>query len=182
MSRSRRGTCWLWDPIGTIAVPDGIEELRWSPLVGCADWDRAIATAHALAGADVLQGVSVTDPRELSGILSTADSLVVMACLQDLSQARSRWDRAADGFLTLFTHTLVLPGIADMTTLRQISDLAGQVDVPTSSTSRTNQLVSPTTTSWHTERRPRLPVDVIAAGRPGEALLLSRAHPARVRL
>jgi hypothetical protein len=37
-----------------------------------------------------------------------------MACLQDLSQARTRWsDAAADGFLTLFQTKLLLPAITD---------------------------------------------------------------------
>jgi hypothetical protein len=60
---------------------------------------------------------------------------LVLACLQDLSQARYRWGTQADGFLTLFTHKLVLPGIADTTTLRAISDLAGEVSVRIRSTS-----------------------------------------------
>ncbi len=43
-----------------------------------------------------------------------SQGLVAMACLQDLSQARARWGAAADGFLTLFTHKLVLPAVADI--------------------------------------------------------------------
>ena len=39
--------------------------------------------------------------------------LLVLACLQDLSQARVRWGTAADGFLSLFGTTVVLRGIAD---------------------------------------------------------------------
>ena len=43
--------------------------------------------------------------------------LHVMACLQDLSQARNRWgDAAADGFLSLFQTKLILTGIADSRT------------------------------------------------------------------
>ncbi len=49
--------------------------------------------------------------------------LLVLACLQDLSQARNRWGTAADGFLSLFGTTVVLPGIADTRTLRDISAL-----------------------------------------------------------
>ena len=51
--------------------------------------------------------------------------LLVLACLQDLSQARVRWGQAADGFLSLFGTTVVLRGIADTSTLRDISALAG---------------------------------------------------------
>ncbi len=43
--------------------------------------------------------------------------LLVLACLQDLSQARGRWGPAADGFLSLFGTTVVLQGIADTATL-----------------------------------------------------------------
>jgi type IV secretion system protein VirD4 len=337
-ARARIGTCWVWDPTASVDLPDGVEPLCWSPVVGCTDWDQAVATAHALAGAarpdrgasdyhwveraqavlapllhaaalfeatlptvlswlhrrellqplslleeagahiasDLLHGVALTDPRELSGILSTADSLlaayrtnaaleatrnptfapdrfaastdtiylcspaashhlhaplvvalldqirtaiyrqavsepvlwildelahiaplpdlaatiaeggsqglIVLACLQDLSQARTRWHQAADGFLTLFTHKIVLPGIADIVTLRQISDLAGQIEMNVPSTSRDDRLIAPTTTSWHRQFRPRLPVDQVAAGRPGEALLLTRTHSTRVRI
>ena len=46
--------------------------------------------------------------------------LLVLACLQDLSQARVRWGAAADGFLSLFGTTVVLRGIADTSTLRDI--------------------------------------------------------------
>ena len=36
------------------------------------------------------------------------------AGLQDLSQARARWGTAADGFLSLFGTTVVLPGIGEL--------------------------------------------------------------------
>ncbi len=51
--------------------------------------------------------------------------LLVLACLQDLSQARGRWGPAADGFLSLFGTTVVLPGIADTATLRDIERAGG---------------------------------------------------------
>jgi len=55
--------------------------------------------------------------------------LVTLACLQDLHQARARWGRAADGFLTLFAAKLALGGIADRDTLTQLSYLGGSSDV-----------------------------------------------------
>lgn len=337
-TRANKGRCYIWDPNRQTPLPAGAEPLRWSPVVGCQQWDQAVATAHALAGAarpdrhngethwieraqavlapllhaaalnntglpavtawlhrrellepltalqqaeatlaaDVLQGVTKTDPRELSGILSTADSLLaayntntaldttrnpnldpatfptstdtiylcptgtnhqlhapliialldqirthtyhhkprppllwtldelahiaplpdltatiaeggsqgltILACLQDLSQARHRWHQQADGFLTLFTHKIILPGIADTTTLRQISDLAGDTDIPVPTTSRDNRLISPTTTSWRPDRRPRLPINTIANGQPHQALLITRTTPHRVHI
>jgi type IV secretion system protein VirD4 len=54
--------------------------------------------------------------------------LHVMACLQDLSQARERGDAAADGFLSLFQTKLILSGIADSRTLEAISLALGEYD------------------------------------------------------
>ncbi len=54
--------------------------------------------------------------------------LTLLAALQDLSQARARWGKAADGFLTLFGAKLLLPGIADTTTLEAVSTMLGEYD------------------------------------------------------
>jgi hypothetical protein len=338
-ARARLGKVWLSCPGGNLEVPEGAEELCWSPLVGCEAWDEAVARAHALStaarpnptahdahwvergqallapllhaaalgngdmavvlswlhrrdlrvplslldemtsrsAADVLVGIAQPEAREQSGIFSTADSLLaayrsnaalqaarfsnfspadfaqskdtvyicapgtaqalyaplvvalldqvrravygapsprrrccspwragsraplpdlaatvaeggsqgllVLACLQDLSQARYRWGTQADGFLTLFTHKLVLPGIADTTTLRAISDLAGEVSVRIRSTSVHHGLLRrPASTTWSTRRQLRLPVDAIARGTPGAGLLVSGTSMVRVWL
>ena len=100
--------------------------------------------------------------------------LLVLACLQDLSQARTRWGPAADGFLSLFGTTVVLRGIADTTTLRDISALAGDRAVPAMTVSRSVDRwgrVRPST-SLGTSRQPGLPVDAVAHGTPGRALVL----------
>jgi type IV secretion system protein VirD4 len=113
---------------------------------------------------------------DLPGMVSegAGQGLLVLACLQDLSQARARWGPAADGFLSLFGSTVVLPGIADVGTLRDLSALAGDHDVATLSLSHT---VGPhgrlrPSTSLGPRRLPRQPVDAIAHGRPGHALVL----------
>ncbi|MDA8342999.1 MAG: type IV secretory system conjugative DNA transfer family protein, partial [Actinomycetota bacterium] len=49
--RYRKGNCFLFDPSGTAPVPPGVVALRWSPVTGCRVFERAVATAHALAGA-----------------------------------------------------------------------------------------------------------------------------------
>jgi type IV secretion system protein VirD4 len=55
--------------------------------------------------------------------------LHLLICLQDLSQARTRWgDPAADGFLSLFQTKLILTGIADSKTLESISLALGEYD------------------------------------------------------
>jgi len=100
--------------------------------------------------------------------------LLVLACLQDLSQARQRWGTAADGFLSLFGTTVVLRGIADTTTLRDLSALAGAREVPVTTLSRSVGhwgRIRPST-SVGTTRQACLPVDEVAHGRPGCALVL----------
>ena len=100
--------------------------------------------------------------------------LLVLACLQDLSQARGRWGGAADGFLSLFGTTVVLRGIADTRTLRDLSALAGDHQVTSTTVSRSVDQwgrIRPST-SQGTARQPRLPVDALARGVPGRALVL----------
>jgi len=100
--------------------------------------------------------------------------LLVLACLQDLSQARARWGQAADGFLSLFGTTVVLRGIADTATLRDISALAGDRDVATTTVSRSvgGWGRIRTATSVGSTRQARLPVDAVARGAPDRALVL----------
>ena len=54
--------------------------------------------------------------------------LMLLAALQDLSQARQRWGAQADGFLTLFGTKLILSGIADSKTLDAMSQMLGEYD------------------------------------------------------
>lgn len=112
-----------------------------------------------------------------------SQGLVVLACLQDLSQARTRWDKAADGFFTLFTQKVILPGIADMATLKAISALAGDVDVNIRSISKDHRGLFPTSsTTTSVRRQPRLPFDRIAVLPVGTGLLVTAGHLARVRV
>jgi type IV secretion system protein VirD4 len=100
--------------------------------------------------------------------------LLVLACLQDLSQARVRWGSAADGFLSLFGTTVVLRGIADTSTLRDISALAGDREVATTTLSKSVDRwgrLRPSA-SVGTGHQKRLPVDAVAHGTPGQALVL----------
>ncbi|HEY1633942.1 MAG TPA: type IV secretory system conjugative DNA transfer family protein [Acidimicrobiales bacterium] len=115
---------------------------------------------------------------DLAAIVSEGASqgLLTLACLQDLSQARTRWGQAADGFMSLFGTKVVLPGIGDLRTLELVSALAGEAEVAVRSVSkspwrpRTRVPRSSVTTS--TRRQRRLPVDSIAQGRVGHALLI----------
>jgi type IV secretion system protein VirD4 len=134
---------------------------------------------------------------DLPGMVSEGggQGLLTLACLQDLSQARGRWGAAADGFLSLFGTTVVLPGIGDVRTLDALSALAGEAEVHTRSMSapaghrrgvgavlsrvvlgrgrRDGQL--PTVTTSAVMRR-RLPVDVVARGETGMALVVDERN------
>jgi len=103
--------------------------------------------------------------------------LLTIGCLQDLSQARSRWGPEADGFLSLFPATLVLGGIADVRTLKSLSDLAGQRDdVIASHTISRDHAGRRSASRGSSLRRSRIyDVDQIARGQVGRALLLDAA-------
>ncbi len=126
--------------------------------------------------------------------------LLTLACLQDLSQARVRWGEAADGFLSFFGTTVVLPGIGDVQTLRALSALAGDVAVPVRSVSvpltqsgwgttvygrllkaaflgrrGTSPPTRPTVT-WSTRREPRLSLDAIGRGREEMAVTIGHRN------
>ena len=113
----------------------------------------------------------------------------VLACLQDLAQARERWGRpAAEGFLTLFGTKLVHAGIADGYTLEALSRVLGEYDreVETSSVARTPDgflgARHTYTESYTTRREAVLSPGEIAAPPEGCALLLRGAAWNLVRL
>jgi type IV secretory pathway TraG/TraD family ATPase VirD4 len=49
--RSWLGRVYLFDPTGSLAVPEWVTPLRWSPVIGAEVFDRAASAAHALVGA-----------------------------------------------------------------------------------------------------------------------------------
>jgi len=117
-----------------------------------------------------------------------SQGVVTLACLQDLSQARSRWGAVAEGFFSLFGTKLIFPGIADHGTLELISALIGDMEVPMRSVSTpkprgwgdiaTRVLLGdkstdprPVVTTSSVFRR-RLPVDEVYRGLPGCVLCL----------
>ncbi|MDQ6617992.1 MAG: type IV secretory system conjugative DNA transfer family protein [Actinomycetota bacterium] len=108
-----------------------------------------------------------------------SQGLQTLACFQDLSQARTRWGAAADGFLTLFGAKVVLGGINDVRTLDMISRLAGDGEVPHNSVTRRPWPVGRqhTSVTLSTRRQPRLPLDLIANLPRGESILINGAQP-----
>jgi type IV secretion system protein VirD4 len=147
------------------------------PLLFCLDEVANIAPIH-----------------DLPALVSEAGGqrLHVMACLQDLSQARERWgDAAADGFLSLFQTKLILSGIADSRTLEAISLALGEYDRRlvsyTLGRSRSEGFFPPPGTSsesvtYHTQRQRTLPPGEIALLPAGHGLLLRGTHWGLLRL
>ncbi|HZT66781.1 MAG TPA: type IV secretory system conjugative DNA transfer family protein [Acidimicrobiales bacterium] len=121
---------------------------------------------------------------ELPSVVSEGggQGVLTLACFQDLSQARWRWGRRAEGFLTLFGAKLVLPGVSDPATLDALSTVAGDEEVDIRSRTSAGWR-RPGSTTWSTRSQRRLPPDVVRRGRPGSALLVEgAAEPAWVRL
>lgn len=144
---------------------------------------EAVADAHPLLLA-LDEAAGIAPLRDLPGILAEGASqgVQVMACFQDLSQARARWGTdVADGFLTLFGGKLVLPGIAHRPTLETISMLCGERDVPVRTFSRTHQGRgsgrrgvggTSVTAAVGTRHQSRLTPAEVSMGAPGHALYI----------
>lgn len=99
--------------------------------------------------------------------------LLTLACLQDLSQARARWGPEAEAFLSIFGTSVVLGGIADVPTLEALSALGGEHELVTRTVGRsTGRGGIQVSMSDSTALRRRLPVDVVARGAPGWALVV----------
>ena len=134
-----------------------------------ATYDRHHRGARLLLALDELANVAPL-PR-LASIVSEGggQGVLTLACLQDLSQARSRWGASGEGFLSLFPTTVILPGIGDRPTLELLQHLAGRslVESPNVQRSPRGKRVGQST-SW--VERDRATLASIAQGRPGYAL------------
>jgi len=111
----------------------------------------------------------------------------VLACLQDLSQARERWgESVADGLLTLFQTKLILSGVSDTRTLEAISTVLGEYDrrlvSSTDAVNTTPGLISEResgythSVTYSTTRQRTLSPGEIAALPPGNGLLVRGAR------
>jgi type IV secretion system protein VirD4 len=140
-----------------------------------ATYDRHEKGARLLLALDELANVAPL-PR-LAGIVSEGggQGVLTLACLQDLSQARSRWGTSAEGFLSLFPTTVVLPGIADRPTLELLRHLAGRsmVPSPTYQTGSRGRLAG-RSMSW--VERDRATMADLAQGRLGYAMGLDSSN------
>jgi len=101
--------------------------------------------------------------------------ITTVTVLQSLAQARSRWgDAGADAMWDAATTKIVLGGLAHAEDLQRISRLAGDIDVPHVTHSRSRDGTSRSTT---TQRLPALPLERIRCLPAGQALILARRCP-----
>jgi len=143
-----------------------------------ATYDHHADGAHLLLALDELANVAPL-PR-LAGIVSEGggQGVLTLACLQDLSQARARWGASAEGFLSLFPTTVILPGIADRATLETLRQLAGRELVASPNVQR-DAKGRPRGHSVAWSERDRLSVAELARGRDGHALGLDAQNRLR---
>jgi len=120
-----------------ITAPAHRQALAAPLVVGLLEQIRHAAYARAApAGSPPVlmcldELANIAPIHDLPALVSEAggQGLHVLACLQDLSQARKRWgESSADGLLSLFQTKLVLDGIADSRTLEALSLSLGEYD------------------------------------------------------
>jgi type IV secretion system protein VirD4 len=185
-----------------VTAPAHKQALAAPLIVGLLEQIRTAVYAHAASAAGpadppmlwCLDEVANIAPiHDLPALVSEAGGqrLHILACLQDLSQARTRWEAAAaDGFLSLFQTKLILSGIADTRTLENVSVLLGEYDrrlvSHTLGRSRPDEFLAPHTDSesvtYHTQRHRTLTPGEIHRLPPGHGLLLHGAHWGLARL
>jgi type IV secretory pathway TraG/TraD family ATPase VirD4 len=166
----------------TVYIHAPAESQRLAAPLVCgllAEIRRATYQAHAqgqLAGRVLFaldEVANVAPIQELPQIASEGggQGLLLLAVLQDLSQARARWGTMADGFLTLFGTKLILPGVADQRTLETISIALGEYD---------RQVVSSTSTrmprSWQTQHGETVSTQRTRVLSPGDIANIPTGH------
>ncbi|MBO0769573.1 MAG: type IV secretory system conjugative DNA transfer family protein, partial [Solirubrobacterales bacterium] len=118
----------------------------------------------------------------LSEVASTAPShnIQLLSIFHDIQQARARYGKQAETVVNSHRARMLLPGVADLETLRYFSSLAGETEVPdvTHSSGR-----SGTGRSTGRRRVPLIAPEALRQLPDGRALLLyGRLAPARVKL
>ena len=119
----------------------------------------------------------------LAEIASTAPShnIQLVSIFHDLAQARSRYGRQAETMVNSHRARMLLPGVADLDTLRYFSGLAGEEEAR--DTTRTVGSGAGGTRTIGVRRRPLVAPEALRELPAGRALLLyGRLPPAQVRL
>ncbi|MFZ0091118.1 MAG: type IV secretory system conjugative DNA transfer family protein [Solirubrobacteraceae bacterium] len=118
----------------------------------------------------------------LAEVASTAPShnIQLVSIFHDLAQARSRYGGQAETVVNSHRARMLLPGVADLETLRYFSGLAGEAEIR--ETTRTTGAQGGSRTIG-VRRRPLVAPEALRQLAPGHALLLyGRIPPAVVRL
>ncbi len=119
----------------------------------------------------------------LAEIASTAPShnIQLVSIFHDLQQARSRYGQQAETVVNSHRARMLLPGVADLETLRYFSSLVGEEEVR--ELTRTTGAGGTTRSSGARRRRPMLAAEALRQLPGGQALLLyGRIAPVVVRL
>jgi type IV secretion system protein VirD4 len=118
----------------------------------------------------------------LAEVASTAPShnIQLVSIFHDLAQARSRYGKQAETVVNSHRARMLLPGVADLETLRYFSGLAGEAEVR--DTTRTTGTGGGSRTTG-VKRRPLVAPEDLRQLPAGDAFLLyGRIAPAQVRL
>ena len=118
----------------------------------------------------------------LAEVASTAPShnIQLVSIFHDLQQARSRYGKQTETVVNSHRARMLLPGVADLETLRYFSGLAGEEEVR--DTTRTTGSGSSSRTTGR-RRRPLIAPEALRQLPPGQALLLyGRIAPVRLSL
>jgi type IV secretory pathway TraG/TraD family ATPase VirD4 len=118
----------------------------------------------------------------LAEIASTAPShnIQLISIFHDLAQARSRYRQQAETVVNSHRARMLLPGVADLDTLRYFSGLVGEQEL--NEATRTSGRGG-TTRSFSRRRTPLVSAEALRQLPDGQALLLyGRLAPVRIRL
>ncbi len=118
----------------------------------------------------------------LAEIASTAPShnIQLVSIFHDLAQARTRYGQQAETVVNSHRARMLLPGVADLETLRYFAGLAGEAETP--ELTRTTG-TGGTSRSTGRRRRPLVAPEALRQLPEGRALLLyGRVPPAEIRL
>jgi type IV secretion system protein VirD4 len=157
-----------------------------SEVIDCA-YERATRAGGRLPEPLLLcldEAGNVAPLPNLAEIASTAPShnIQLVSIFHDLAQARSRYGRQAETVVNSHRARMLLPGVADLDTLRYFADLVGEEEIE--DTSRTTGAgAGGGTRTRSARRRPLLAAESLRQLPDGHALLLyGRMRPAEVRL
>lgn len=169
--------------LGTTGAQLSVAPLITALLEDLLDTARGLAatSAHGRLDPPLLllldEAANIAPIPSLPNLLADGggSGITTVAVLQSLAQARARWGEAgADAMWDAATTKIILGGLAHAEDLQRISRLAGEVEMPHVTHSRSDKGRSRSTT---TQRLPALPLEHIRCLPVGQALVLARRCP-----